>query len=278
MENTETAGAQAGAEEPTAPQKPSEALSKEDAMDFWECEKEERGIEGKPDLSHITAGLCRCLKLSQERDRKELKRAVQSWADQCGLDVGERTIRNWVNGRWTEEAAAVAVLGACVTILGSNRPLRETAFDRTEYQEPDMGPIWFAMHPEEDLTLKAAREVYRVAFELCVFGKVDGAERNELLASALFKVCGLSNGRLRALNGFLDAFTPRLRADEPETISEMVGRVFEELGELNDWAIQVDEASGEGSYLIPTLIPIRIIPPDKLPDKLFEYLERPPEA
>ncbi len=278
MENNETAGTQAGAEEPTAPQRPSEALSKEAAMDLWEREKEERGIEGKPDLGHITAGLCRCLKLSQERDRKELKRAVQSWADQCGLNVGERTIRNWINGRWTEEAAAVAVLGADAAITENNRPLRMTALDRTEYQEPDMGPmgpIWFVMHPGErppdpDFFLKAAREVYRVAFELCVFGKVDGAERNELLANALFKVCGLSNDRLRALNGLLDAFTPRLRADEPETISDMVQGVFEELDELNDWAIQVDEASGEGSCLIPVIY--------TPPDKPFEYPWRPPEA
>lgn len=248
MENTET---QAGAEEPTAPQRPSEALSKEAALDLWEREKEEREIEGKLDLSHVTAGLCRCLKLSQERDRRKLKRAVQSWADQCGLTVCDKTIRNWVNGKWTEEAAAVAVLGARVAILESNMTLKTTALNRVY-----VSPLWLGGHPgNPDFDRKVARQAYKVAFELCVFGAMTRSEHSELLINALHKVCELSDKQLMALNDFLNAFIPDsgVYADSmvhgPLTASDKVQDLTEELWELDNWAIQVDEASGEGSCL-----------------------------
>ncbi len=245
MENTET---QAGAEEPTAPQRPSEALSKEAAMDLWEREKEERGIEGKPDLSHVTAGLYRCLELSQKRDRRKLKRAVQSWADQCGLNVGERTIRNWINGKWTEEAAAVAVLGARAAILEGNFVLRGSTISRvpTGPLNP-LGPLPWDVATIQKVTHD---ESYRVAFELCVFGEMEGAEHEALVLNTFSKVCDLSDEQLLALNAFLDAFSPDSKADGPEMqASEIVEDLYLVLQELAEWAIQVDEANGEGSCL-----------------------------
>lgn len=233
------------------------------AMQLWSEEKTRRGIQGKPDFSNVIAGVCRCLKLNPTENRAELKKALKDWADAYGAGVSDRTIRNWIAGEhWSEKNAAMAVNEAAKSIAKKNISLALTAMERVP------GPVLHYLdHPEKtqryaDTVRKTNLELYRIAFELCIIGDIDGGEYNELLTDVILKVSDLESNQLRALLSLLRAFFPDSDGGGifEETPSAKVQQLYEVVDEIREWAIQRDEATGEGSCLDPGFtIPPEII-------------------
>ena len=191
---------------------------------LWDGEKKRHGIEGKPDMSHVTEGLARALMVNPKTKdgRAEMRQALTDWAG-----ITDRTARNWIGGAWTEDAAAIAVV--CAVSPPSEYLLRE------------------AKRREEDRGMKTGKALYQLAFELCVLGRFDGGERAELLAKAMFEISGLSNDALRSLTGFLRTFNldiPDARGADAFSASEIVADIHWQLEKLDEWAEQTDAAKG----------------------------------
>ena len=191
---------------------------------LWDGEKKRHGIEGKPDMSHVTEGLARALTVNPKTKdgRAEMRQALKDWAG-----ITDRTARNWIGGAWTEDAAAIAVV--CAVSPPSEYLLRE------------------AERREEDRGMKTGKALYQLAFELCVLGRFDGGERAELLAKAMFEISGLSNDALRSLTGFLRTFNldiPDARGADAFSASEIVADIHWQLEKLDEWAEQTDAAKG----------------------------------
>ena len=191
---------------------------------LWDGEKKRHGIEGKPDMSHVTEGLARALMVNPKTKdgRAKMRQALKDWAG-----ITDRTARNWIGGAWTEDAAAMAVVRAAS--LPSEYLLREA-----ERRAKRRG-------------MNTSKAQYQLAFELCVLGRFDGGERAELLAKAMFEISGLSNDALRSLTGFLRTFNldiPCARGADEFGASEIVASIHLQLEKLDEWAEQTDAAKG----------------------------------
>ena len=191
---------------------------------LWDGEKKRHGIEGKPDMSHVTEGLARALMVNPKTKdgRAKMRQTLKVWAG-----ITDRTARNWIGGAWTEDAAAIAVV--CAASPPSEYLLRE-AERRAEHRG-----------------MNTSKAVYQLAFELCVLGRFDGGERAELLAKAMFEISGLSNDALRSLTDFLRTFNlniPDARGADAFSASEIVADIHQQLEKLDEWAEQTDAAKG----------------------------------
>lgn len=196
---------------------------------LWDGEKKRHGIEGKPDMSHVTEGLARALTVNPKTKdgRAEMRQTLKDWAAIAGTDITDRTARNWIGGAWTEDAAAMAVVRAAS--LPSEYLLRE------------------AERRAERRAMNTSKAQYQLAFELCVLGRFDGGERAELLAKAMFEISGLSNDALRSLTGFLRTCNldiPGAREADALSASEIVADIHLQLEKLDEWAEQTDAAKG----------------------------------
>lgn len=210
---------------------------------LWDGEKKRNGIEGKPDMSHVTEGLARALGVNpRTKDgRAVMLKEIEEWAAIAGSRVTNKTARNWFNGGWSEDAAAMAVFH--IATFPRNH-LKQEILLRGKRLENDV-----------------SKAQYQLAFELCVIGDMGGGEYNDLFADAMLKIADLDIDQLRALLNFLRAFSPDPEGEEvEEPASEKVQRLDEIVCEMREWAIRKDEATGEGSCLDPGFtIPPEII-------------------
>lgn len=222
-----------------------------DALTLWKAELKAHGIEGKPDFSHMTEGLCRIYRLNLKADKAKLINLVKRFGDANGLERSSRQVRNWIGGDWNRNAAAMAIYGASDTLLHDST-LAKPIKARAQYGERELTPIarilnpWWPGYPDRELMEEAS--AYRAAFELCVLGGIGGGERPALLLDALLEVTRLNSGQLQTLAALLKQFDELLpfREDEPkETATEKVTRLWEELEEVEHWAIDADNARGD---------------------------------